>query len=184
MLAKTSSIGRDSRKHPRHLRGLPTTSSSRMGSRNGRQWPLHGRNRALNMWCLPMTRSRPTLTCARLMGLNPMAVRHLREASYFLETDGFDGYSNSPHTSASICTPGARVTGFRENVPLVQAHQYAPLHWIRRVLRPQHDSRTPLQSAVFSSVMSWPGGSLPRSNIDPVMLQVSTWLRNAEAADH
>ncbi len=46
--------------------------------------PLHGRSRPLNAVVLADDAVAADFTCARLMGLNPMAVPHLREASYFL----------------------------------------------------------------------------------------------------
>lgn len=46
--------------------------------------PLHGRSRPLNTVVLADDAVAADFTCARLMGLNPMAVPHLREASYFL----------------------------------------------------------------------------------------------------
>jgi uncharacterized protein (DUF362 family) len=46
--------------------------------------PLHGRSRQLNTVVLADDAVAADFTCARLMGLNPMAVPHLREANYYL----------------------------------------------------------------------------------------------------
>ena len=46
--------------------------------------PLHGSSRPLNTVVLADDAVAADFTCARLMGLNPMAVPHLREASCFL----------------------------------------------------------------------------------------------------
>jgi uncharacterized protein (DUF362 family) len=46
--------------------------------------PLHGTSRPLNTVVLADDAVAADFTCSRLMGLNPMAVPHLREASYFL----------------------------------------------------------------------------------------------------
>jgi uncharacterized protein (DUF362 family) len=46
--------------------------------------PLHGRSRPLNTVVLADDAVAADFTCARIMGINPMAVPHLREASYFL----------------------------------------------------------------------------------------------------
>ena len=46
--------------------------------------PLHGRSTPLNTVVLADDAVAADFICARLMGLNPMAVPHLREASYFL----------------------------------------------------------------------------------------------------